>query len=223
MRRGRRVTVHAVTGDVTAELVGGRLPPDEAEEYVRLLFGHLRPWRDDWPGPHGELLTYEAWLDWVAAEAREPWSLAYDLIRGQRGAHVAEVSTSFIPDLAMMARSVQRPDLWETMIFGGGPLDLAQWRWPTRVAALSGHQAIVREVRAVLGGRAHRARQQQIRSGLARRGRRAARRQRLTLERALASPSRSGEGLLAGVVPAPSWEEFEAASALAARDAETSG
>jgi hypothetical protein len=36
-------------------------------------------------------------------------------------------------------------------------------------------------------------------------------------------PFRSGKGLLAGVVPVPSWEEFEAAGGLAARDAETSG
>jgi hypothetical protein len=36
-------------------------------------------------------------------------------------------------------------------------------------------------------------------------------------------PFRSGKGLLAGVVPVPSWEEFEAAGRLAARDAEASG
>lgn len=46
------------------------------------------------------------------------------------------------------------------------------------------------------------------------------------LEQATAAkhpPFRSAKGLLAGVVPVPSWEEFEAASRLAARDAETSG
>jgi hypothetical protein len=36
-------------------------------------------------------------------------------------------------------------------------------------------------------------------------------------------PFRSAEDLLAGVVPAPGWEEFEAASRSAARDAEASG
>lgn len=161
---------------MTAELVNGFPSQDGAEEYVRSLFGHLRRWRDDWPGPDGRPLSFEKWLDWVAAEARRPWSLGRDLIRGRRGAGVAEVCTSFIPNLAVMARSGQRPNLWETMIFGGGPLDLAQWRWPTREAALVGHQAIVLETRALLGGRAHRAREQRIRRALARRDRRATRR-----------------------------------------------
>lgn len=46
------------------------------------------------------------------------------------------------------------------------------------------------------------------------------------LEQAAAAkrpPFRSVGGMLAGVVPAPSWEDFEAASRLAASDAETSG
>jgi hypothetical protein len=40
-----------------------------------------------------------------------------------------------------------RPDIWETMIFGGDH-DNWQWRYPTRAEALDDHERIVAKLRA---------------------------------------------------------------------------
>lgn len=160
-------------------VAGQARDPDAAEAYVRNMLEAYPARQGPWFGPDGRTLTYREWVDWVAAEARADWSVAVTVVPGRRGAEPAEIRTSFLPNLAVLAPASERPVLWETMVFGGGPLlDLTQWRWPTREMALTGHRCVVLVVRAALTSQARRAHAVRVRRAVAQRNRRAARRAR---------------------------------------------
>ena len=75
------------------------------------------------------------------AGERDPWEVDYAEFDGQ------EVSTVFLGRDLGFGFGDGPPLVFETMVFGG-PYDLREFRWPTRVTAQAGHDQIVAALRA---------------------------------------------------------------------------